>query len=128
MTILDKIRWNEAGLTPCIVQDAENGQVLMVAWMNREALQQTISTRRVTFWSRSRQEFWIKGQSSGHFQHLVELRVDCDADVLLARVRQEGVACHEGYRSCFFRVVNEQGELEVTGAPEIDPDEIYRQH
>lgn len=128
MTILDKIRWNEAGLAPCIVQDAENGQVLMVAWMNREALQQTISTRRVTFWSRSRQEFWIKGQSSGHFQHLVELRVDCDADVLLARVRQEGVACHEGYRSCFFRVVNEQGELEVTGAPEIDPDEIYRQH
>jgi phosphoribosyl-AMP cyclohydrolase len=100
---LDGLRFDERGLIPLVVQDAENGEVLMLAWANREALQRTLAEGRMVYWSRSRQELWRKGDTSGHAQHLVELRVDCDEDVLLARVHQEGAACHTGERSCFFR-------------------------
>jgi phosphoribosyl-AMP cyclohydrolase len=100
---LDGLRFDERGLIPVIVQDAENGDVLMLAWVNRDALDRTLAEGRMVFWSRSRQELWRKGDTSGHVQHLVELRVDCDEDVLLARVHQEGAACHTGERSCFFR-------------------------
>lgn len=100
---VDGLRFDERGLIPVIVQDAENGDVLMLAWVNRDALDRTLAEGRMVFWSRSRQELWRKGDTSGHVQHLVELRVDCDEDVLLARVHQEGAACHTGERSCFFR-------------------------
>jgi phosphoribosyl-AMP cyclohydrolase len=100
---LDALRFDERGLIPLVVQDAENGDVLMLAWANREALDRTLAEGRMVYWSRSRKELWRKGDTSGHVQHLVELRVDCDEDVLLARVHQEGAACHTGERSCFFR-------------------------
>jgi len=100
---LDTLRWNEAGLVPIVVQDVDSGDVLMVAWANREALERTLAEGRMVYWSRSRQELWRKGDTSGNVQHWEELLVDCDADVLLARVHQEGAACHTGERSCFFR-------------------------
>ena len=100
---LDGLRFDERGLIPVVVQDAEGGDVLMLAWANRDALERTIAEGRMVYWSRLRQELWRKGDTSGHVQHLVELRVDCDEDVLLARVHQEGAACHTGERTCFFR-------------------------
>ncbi len=99
------LAFNEAGLVPAVAQDAETGEVLMLAWMNAEAVRRTLATGRVTYWSRSRQSFWIKGETSGHVQELVELRVDCDGDAILVRVRQTGPACHTGERSCFFTAV-----------------------
>ena len=101
--IVDALRFDERGLVTVVVQDVENGDVLMVAWANREALDRTIAEGRMVYWSRSRQELWRKGDTSGHVQHWDELRVDCDGDVLLARVHQDGAACHTGERSCFFR-------------------------
>ncbi len=103
MDVLDQIKWNEAGLVPAVVQDAENGQVLMVAWMNRESLQRTVDTGRATYWSRSRQSFWVKGETSGHTQTVRNIALDCDLDTVLLTVDQVGAACHEGYRTCFFR-------------------------
>jgi phosphoribosyl-AMP cyclohydrolase len=100
---LDDLVFDERGLIPVIAQDADNGDVLMLAWANREALECTLAEGRMVYWSRSRKELWRKGDTSGHVQHWEELRVDCDADVVLARVHQEGPACHTGERSCFFR-------------------------
>jgi len=100
---LDELIFDERGLIPVIAQDAENGDVLMLAWANREALERTVEEGQMVYWSRSRQELWRKGDTSGHVQHVEELRVDCDADVVLARVHQEGAACHTGERSCFYR-------------------------
>jgi phosphoribosyl-AMP cyclohydrolase len=100
---LDELIFDERGLIPVIAQDAENGDVLMLAWANREALERTVEEGQMVYWSRSRQELWRKGDTSGHVQHVEELRVDCDADVVLARVHQEGAACHTGERTCFFR-------------------------
>jgi phosphoribosyl-AMP cyclohydrolase len=113
----DTLRYNEAGLIPAIAQDAASGEVLMMAWMNAEAVVRTLETGRVTYWSRSRQAFWIKGETSGHVQELVDLRVDCDRDCLLAVVRQTGPACHTNRRSCFFTALREGGEVELM-APE----------
>jgi phosphoribosyl-AMP cyclohydrolase len=100
---LDAVRFDDRGLIPAVVQDAANGDVLMVAWMNRESLRRTLDEGRTVFWSRSRKELWRKGDTSGHVQHVEEIRVDCDADVLLVRVHQVGAACHTGQRSCFHR-------------------------
>lgn len=100
---LDALAFDDRGLVTVVVQDVEDGDVLMVAWANREALQRTIDEGRMVYWSRSRQEQWRKGDTSGHVQHWEELRADCDGDVVLARVHQEGAACHTGARSCFFR-------------------------
>ncbi len=102
-TEVDALRFDERGLIPAVVQDAENGDVLMMAWMNRESLLRTLDEGRTVFWSRSRREAWRKGDTSGHVQHVDEIRVDCDADVLLVRVHQVGAACHTGERSCFHR-------------------------
>ena len=110
------LKFDAKGLIPAIAQDAENGEVLMMAWMNAASLVQTLETGRVTYWSRSRQELWAKGDTSGHIQELVELRVDCDRDCLLMKVRQTGPACHTNRRSCFYTVV-EDGTETITSDP-----------
>ena len=100
---LDGVRFDDSGLVPAVVQDVESGDVLMMAWMNRASLERTLEERRTVFWSRSRQELWRKGDTSGNVQHVEEVRLDCDGDVLLVRVHQVGAACHTGERTCFFR-------------------------
>lgn len=100
---IGELTFDERGLIPCIVQDADERDVLMMAWMDAESVKRTLETRTMWFWSRSRQEYWNKGATSGNFQHLVDLRYDCDADCLLALVRPDGPACHTGERSCFYR-------------------------
>ena len=103
MVRAEELNYDDRGLIPAVVQDADNGDVLMVAWMNRESLERTLADGRTWFFSRSRQELWPKGETSGNVQHVEEIRFDCDADALLVRVHQDGVACHTGNRSCFFR-------------------------
>ncbi|MBW7922483.1 MAG: phosphoribosyl-AMP cyclohydrolase [Rubellimicrobium sp.] len=112
------LTYDSRGLIPCIAQEATTGEVLMLAWMNRESVARTLETGLVTYWSRSRGEFWVKGATSGHRQHLVALRIDCDRDCLLALVRQEGPACHTGRRSCFFTELRDGVEIDL---PEIQP-------
>ena len=107
------LRYNDQGLIPAIAQEETTGEVLMMAWMNAEAVARTLQTRRVTYWSRSRAQFWVKGESSGHVQELVDLRVDCDRDCLLVVVRQTGPACHTNRRSCFYTAVRDAGEVEL---------------
>ena len=110
------LRYNAAGLIPAIAQDETTGEVLMMAWMNQDALRQTIESGRVTYWSRSRQAFWIKGESSGNTQVLSDLRIDCDRDTLLVVVRQIGPACHTNRRSCFYTAVRDTQEVELLTA------------
>lgn len=105
--------FNEAGLIPVIAQDHASGDVLMMAWMNAQAVARTLETRRVTYWSRSRQSFWVKGESSGHVQELVDFRLDCDRDCLLVSVNQTGPACHTNRRSCFYTAVRDGAEVEL---------------
>lgn len=107
------LRYDAAGLIPCIAQDATSGEVLMVAWMNAEAVARTLATGDVTYWSRSRADFWVKGATSGHRQRLVELRVDCDRDCLLVLVNQSGPACHTSRRTCFYTAVRDGSEVEL---------------
>ncbi len=107
------LKYNDQGLVPAIAQDADSGEVLMMAWMNAEAVSRTLETGRVTYWSRSRSAFWIKGETSGHVQELVDFRVDCDRDCLLMQVRQTGPACHTNRRSCFYTAVREDHEVEL---------------
>ena len=111
----ETLQYDARGLIPVVAQDAENGEVLMMAWMNAEAVMRTLETGRVTYWSRSRQAFWIKGETSGHVQELVDMRVDCDRDCLLVQVRQTGPACHTNRRSCFYMAVRNGEEIEVIG-------------
>jgi phosphoribosyl-AMP cyclohydrolase len=113
------------GLIAAIAQDAESGEVLMIAWMNRAAFEETLATGRAVYFSRSRNKLWRKGEESGHFQEVVEVLVDCDADAVLLKVRQVGgAACHEGYKSCFFRKL-EGGAFAVVGAKVFDPKAVY---
>ncbi|MFQ6552037.1 phosphoribosyl-AMP cyclohydrolase [Aestuariibius insulae] len=105
------LRYNDQGLVPVIAQESSSGEVLMLAWMNAEAVARTLDSGRVTYWSRSRQAFWIKGETSGNVQELVEMRIDCDRDCLLAVVRQTGPACHTGARTCFFTEVRNGKEI-----------------
>ena len=107
------LKYNDQGLIPAIAQDEESGEVLMMAWMNAEAVVKTLATGRVTYWSRSRQAFWVKGETSGHVQELVDFRVDCDRDCLLMQVRQVGPACHTNRRSCFYTAVRDEAEVEL---------------
>ena len=107
------LRYDESGLIPAIAQDHATGEVLMMAWMNAEAVVQTLATGRVTYWSRSRQSFWIKGESSGHVQRLVDFRVDCDRDCVLVLVDQTGPACHTNRRSCFYTAVRDGDAVEI---------------
>ena len=107
------LRYDAKGLVPAIAQEAATGEVLMLAWMNAEAVARTLAEGRVVYWSRSRAAFWRKGDTSGHVQHLVEMRVDCDRDCLLLLVRQEGPACHTGRRSCFYTALRDGAEVEI---------------
>ncbi|MEM8631711.1 MAG: phosphoribosyl-AMP cyclohydrolase [Pseudomonadota bacterium] len=107
------LRFDDRGLIPAIAQDATSGEVLMMAWMNAESIHRTLETGRVTYWSRSRQEFWEKGATSGHTQELISFRVDCDRDCILMKVNQTGAACHTGRRHCFFTEVRDDGEVEL---------------
>jgi len=107
------LRYDEKGLIPAIAQDHASGQVLMMAWMNADAVAQTLATGRVTYWSRSRQSFWVKGESSGHVQTLIEMRIDCDRDCLLVLVDQSGPACHTKRQSCFYTALRDGQETEI---------------
>lgn len=107
------LKYDANGLIPCIAQDHATGEVLMMAWMNADSVARSVASGRVTYWSRSRSAFWVKGETSGHVQRLVELRVDCDRDALLALVAQEGPACHTNRRSCFYTAVRDGGEVVI---------------
>ncbi len=124
---LNRISWDDQGLVPVIVQDYETNKVLMFAWMNREALQKTMELKRAVYFSRSRRKLWFKGEESGHVQHVKSLRMDCDQDVLLMSVEQDGgIACHTGRNSCFFEAYNfETQAWEVTDPVLKDPEQIY---
>jgi phosphoribosyl-AMP cyclohydrolase len=118
------LRFDAEGLIPAIAQQHDTGEVLMLAWMNRAAVEETLATGRVCYFSRSRGALWRKGETSGQVQRLVELRIDCDGDALLLRVDQTGVACHTGRRSCFFRAVRDGALVEIA-APLVDPATLY---
>ena len=122
-----ELTYNEQGLIPVIAQDADNNEVLMMAWMNAEAFKMTCETQKATYWSRSRQSFWIKGETSGHTQEVVSMFYDCDKDTLLLKIRQKGAACHVGHRSCFFTQINFDGSTTVTSDVLVDPKEMYSQ-
>ena len=125
-TWLNEIRFNDEGLIPAIAQDASSGRVLMLAWMNREALKLTAEKKQAVYWSRSRQKLWHKGEESGHTQAVLEMRFDCDEDVILLKVEQTGgIACHTGRESCFYRRLEGDHWVEVDGVIK-DPDQIYR--
>ncbi|HZO91366.1 MAG TPA: phosphoribosyl-AMP cyclohydrolase [Chthonomonadaceae bacterium] len=122
MQVPQGLKFDANGLIPAVVQDAANGDVLMLGYMNKEAVERTLASGRVTFWSRSRQKFWVKGETSGFVQNVKGVYVDCDQDCLLVKVEQVGAACHEGYRSCFFRRVSADGEqLETVAEPLVNP-------
>lgn len=119
--VIENLKFDEKGLIPAIAQDCETGEVLMVAYMNAESLRRTLATGLATYWSRSRQEYWVKGETSGHLQHVKEIYVDCDGDAILLKVEQIGAACHTGYRTCFYRRVTKEGGLETVGEPIAPP-------
>ncbi len=120
------IKFNDQGLVCAVVVDDATEEVLMVAWMNDAAVKQTLETKKATFYSRSRGKMWIKGEESGHIQHVKSVRVDCDQDTLMVRVTQDGGACHEGYRSCFFREIAPDGALRVVSKRVFDPKAVYK--
>ncbi len=126
MTSYDKLKFDDKGLIPAIIQDQKTGRVLMMAWMNRPSLEKTIATGKTHFWSRSRQKFWMKGETSGHTQSVKDIAFDCDGDTLLIQVEQIGAACHEGYRSCFFRSIQEGGaNFKITEPQLLPPDQDH---
>ena len=122
---ISKVKFNDAGLVPVIVQDVVDGEVLMMAYMNFASLEKTLLTGETWFWSRSRQEFWHKGESSGNTQKVKEVFYDCDVDTFLMKVEQKGAACHEGYRTCFHNRVNWDGTVTVVGEKLFDPEKVY---
>jgi phosphoribosyl-AMP cyclohydrolase len=121
MICYDQLKFNADGLIPAIVQEASTGRVLMMAWMNKESLQKTIELGKTVFWSRSRQKYWLKGETSGHVQIVKDIAFDCDGDTLLIQVEQTGAACHEGYKSCFFRGIREAGGAFEITEPRLVP-------
>jgi len=125
-SFIDQLKFNPDGLIPAIVQEQSSGRVLMMAWMNRASLEKTLETGKTHFWSRSRQKFWMKGESSGHTQVVRDVAFDCDGDTLLIQVNQTGAACHEGYYSCFFRSATDQGQgIRVTEPRLVNPEHLY---
>ncbi|MCX7887866.1 MAG: phosphoribosyl-AMP cyclohydrolase [Verrucomicrobiae bacterium] len=125
MSILDELKYDANGLIPAIIQEENTGRVLMMAWMNKQSLAETIRLKKTCFWSRSRQKFWIKGETSGHVQHVKKIFFDCDKDCLLIEVEQIGPACHDGYKSCFYRCI-EGDSVKITEPRLTDPDTVYK--
>lgn len=126
MKILSELKYDRDGLVVAVIQDHTNNEILMVGYMNAEAVQETLRTGRVCFWSRSRQELWIKGETSGHTQTVKSIAVDCDGDALLIKAEQQVAACHVGYRSCFFREVSPDGDsTRIVGEKIFDADAVY---
>ena len=126
MKILSELKYDSDGLVVAVIQDRDNDEVLMVGYMNTEAIKETLTTGRVCFWSRSRQKLWIKGETSGHTQTVESVAVDCDGDALLIKVDQKVAACHTGYRSCFFREVSSDGEsTDIVGEKIFNADAVY---
>ena len=125
MKFLDEIKFDNRGLVPTIIQDYKNGDILMLAYMNRESLQKTLSSGKTHFWSRSRQKLWLKGESSGHTQEVKELFIDCDMDAVLIKVEQKVAACHTGYRSCFYRKL-EGEDFAVVGEKVFEEGYVYK--
>lgn len=126
MKFIENLKFNGDGLIPAIIQEQSTGRVLMMAWMNRESIQKTVELGKTVFWSRSRQKYWVKGETSGHTQEVKDVAFDCDGDTLLIQVEQTGAACHEGYKSCFFRSVNAGGDGAAVKEPRlITPEEAY---
>jgi phosphoribosyl-AMP cyclohydrolase len=120
------LKFDDKGLIPAVIQDAKDNTVLMVGYMNKESIKRTLKLKKSVFWSRSRQAFWLKGESSGNVQKVKEIRIDCDGDCLLIKVDQIGkAACHTGHRSCFYRKVEPKARLKVTGKPVFDPKKVY---
>jgi phosphoribosyl-AMP cyclohydrolase len=128
MDFITKLKFDDNGLIPAVVQDWKDGEVLMVAYMNKESIKRTIKTKKATFWSRSRRKFWVKGEESGNIQKVKEFKYDCDGDCLLVKVDQVGgSACHTGYRSCFFTKVSPSGDrTTVKGKRIFDPAKVYK--
>jgi phosphoribosyl-AMP cyclohydrolase len=125
MKFLDEVKFDDQGLVPAIIQDYKNGEMLMLAYMNRESLQKTLSSGKTHFWSRSRKKLWLKGESSGHTQEVKGLFIDCDMDALLIKVEQNVAACHTGYRSCFYRQLQGK-DFKVVGEKVFEEDDIYK--
>jgi phosphoribosyl-AMP cyclohydrolase len=125
MELFDQIKYDSQGLVPVVIQDWQNNEVLMVAYMNRESLKTTLETGKTHFWSRSRQKFWMKGESSGHTQQVKETAIDCDADCVLMKVEQIVAACHTGFRSCFYRKW-ESGSLVTVGEKMFEEEDVYK--
>ena len=126
MSFYDQLKFDAHGLIPAIIQEQSSGRVLMMAWMNRASLERTLATGKTHFWSRSRQKYWMKGESSGHTQTVKSVSFDCDGDTLLIQVEQIGAACHEGYQSCFFRTVQSDGVTSRVTEPRLQtPEQIY---
>ncbi|MCZ4282662.1 phosphoribosyl-AMP cyclohydrolase [Kiloniella laminariae] len=125
VTILAQIKFDEQGLVPAIAQDHEKGDVVMMAWMNAEAIRETLQSGRVCYWSRSRKNLWKKGETSGQHQDLVNFLIDCDGDTILVKVRQHGVACHTGRRSCFYRSVDAKGTIKEIMGVTVSPETLY---
>ena len=123
--LLDQFKFNEDGLLTAVAQDYQTGEILMVAFVNREALEQTLERGIACYWSRSRDKLWVKGETSGHFQKIKEIAVDCDMDAVVLKVEQTGGACHTGYRSCFYRRIEQDGSLTVTGEKVFDQGDVY---
>ncbi len=127
MKFMEELKFDSQGLIPAIVQDYDDGEILMLAYMNKESLEKTMATGRTCFWRRSLGRLWTKGEQSGHFQEVKEIFFDCDGDTLLVKVKQlGGAACHTGYRSCFFRKVNKEGKYDIVGEKVFDPGKVYK--
>lgn len=124
--VLPQLKYNSDGLIPAIAQQYDTGEVLMMAWMNQTSIEETLQTKRVCYWSRSRQAFWRKGESSGQIQQLKIMSFDCDQDTILLKVDQTGPACHTGRRSCFFYQVIDGNRVKINAEPLIDPNELYQ--
>ena len=122
---IDEVAFDEKGLVPAIIQEALTGELLMVAYMNKESLAKTLKSRVAHFYSRSRKKIWMKGESSGHIQRVKSISLDCDGDALLVKVSQVGQACHAGYRSCFFRTLGKAKRWTIHAAQEFDPEKVY---
>jgi phosphoribosyl-AMP cyclohydrolase len=125
-TTISELKFSADGLIPAVCVDVETKKVVMVAYMNADSLRDTVKTGKTHFWSRSRQKYWMKGESSGHTQDVQAIYTDCDKDTLVVEVAQHGAACHEGYFSCFYRKLNDEGSWDITSEKLFDPDEVYK--